>query len=304
MSAPRLSTVVVVWRSGADAAELERAFPRDERFELVLVDNGGELDLADRPGRRVLRPGRNLGFAGGSNLGAREARGELLLFLNPDARPLGDALERLLEGFEARPEAAGLVPRLVSPDGTPQTSWQLRPLPGPLALLAHACFWNPSRGPRAEPPAGTPIAQPAAAALALRRTAFAAVGGFDERYHPAWFEDVDLASRLEAAALPLLYHPQSTFSHRIGSSLPALGYGGFLVAYDQNLWRYLAHHHGAGWALSFRALVPFGALARLALLPLRKPARAATRVQAAAGLIQVARAALAGFPRFGDEASR
>ncbi len=302
MSAPRLSTVVVVWRSAADAAELARAFPRDERFDLLLVDNGGELDLDDAPGRRVLRPGRNLGFAGGSNLGARAAHGELLLFLNPDARPLGDALERLLEGFEARPEAAGLVPRLISPDGTPQAGWQLRPLPGPVSLLAHACFWNPSRGPRVEPPAGTRIAQPAAAALALRRGAFETVGGFDDGFHPAWFEDVDLALRLDRAALPLLYHPQSTFSHRIGSSLSALGYGGFLVAYDRNLARYLGRHHGAGWANLFRALVPLGALARLALLPLRKPARAATRGQAAAGLVQVARAAFAGFPRFGGEA--
>ncbi|MCB9378291.1 MAG: glycosyltransferase [Holophagales bacterium] len=298
MSAPRLTTVVVVWRSGADAGELARAFPRDPRFELVLVDNGGEIDLDERPGRRILRPGRNLGFAGGSNLGARAAAGDLLLFLNPDARPLEGALERLLEGFEARPEAAGLVPRLVSPDGTSQAAWQLRPLPGAASLVAHAFFWNPSRGPASEPPAGSRIAQPAAAALALRRSAFEAVGGFDERFHPAWFEDVDLARRLDAAGQPLLYHPEATFSHRIGSSLPALGYGGFLIAYDRSLERYLTIHHGRAWALAFRALVPIGALLRLLLVPLVKPARAATRAQAATALVEVAKSALAGFPSF------
>lgn len=300
MSAPRLTTVVVVWRSGADAWELARAFPHDPRFELVMVDNGGELDLADGPNRRILRPGRNLGFAGGSNLGARAARGELVLFLNPDARPLEAALERLLEGFDAHPGAAGLVPRLLSPDGTTQAAWQLRPLPGPAALLAHAFFWNPSRGPRREPEVGARVEQPAAAALALRRSAFEAVGGFDEGFYPAWFEDVDLARRLDAAGLPLLYHPAAAFSHRIGSSLSALGYGGFLVAYDRNLERYLATHHGRAWALAFRLLVPVGALLRLALVPLVKPARAATRTQAAAALVEVAKAALAGFPRFGE----
>lgn len=297
MSSPRLSTVVVVWRAAADALELARTFPGDPRHELLLVDNGGDLQLDEAPGRRVLRPGRNLGFAGGSNLGARAATGELLLFLNPDARPVDDAYARLLAGFEAQPAAAGLVPRLLSPDGAPQARWQLRPLPGALALLAHAFFWNPTRGPRAEPAAGTPVAQPAAAALALRRSAFERVGGFDEGFHPAWFEDVDLARRLAAAGLPLLYHPAAAFTHRIGSSLATLGYAGFLIAYDRGLARYLARHHGKAWAGAFRALVPLGALARLALLPLVKPARAPSRRAAARALCAVARAAVAGFPR-------
>jgi GT2 family glycosyltransferase len=296
MTSPRLSTVVVAWRSGRDAAELAERFPDDPRYELVLVDNGGLGELPARAGVRVLTPGRNLGFAGGSNAGARAARGELLLFLNPDARPAGDPFSALLAGFEAHPEAAGLVPRLDGEDGVAQRGWQLRPLPGPLALLAHALFWNPTRGPRAEPPAGAPIEQPAAAALALRRSDFDALGGFDESYWPAWFEDVDLARRLADRRRPLLYHPAARFTHRVGSSLPTLGYGGFLIAYDRNLRRYLARHHGALWAALFTALVPLGALARIALLPLVKPRRVESRRAAARALLAVARAALAGFP--------
>ncbi len=296
MTSPRLSTVVVAWRSGRDAAELAERFPTDPRFELVLVDNGDLGELPARPAVRVVAPGRNLGFAGGSNAGARAARGDLLLFLNPDARPLGDPFSELLSGFDAHPGAAGLVPRLEGEDGAAQRAWQLRPLPGPLALAAHAFFWNPTRGPRAEPPAGTPVEQPAAAALALRRGEFEALAGFDEGYWPAWFEDVDLARRLADRGRPLLYHPAARFSHRVGSSLPALGYGGFLIAYDRNLRRYLARHHGAGWAALFTTLVPLGALARLALLPLAKPRRAASRRAAARALLAVAGAALAGFP--------
>lgn len=296
MTSPRLSTVVVAWRSGQDAAELAARFPADPRFELILVDNGGLGELEPRAGVRVLEPGCNLGFAGGSNAGARAARGDLLLFLNPDARPAGDPFAALLEGFAANPEAAGLVPRLVGEDGAAQRRWQLRPLPGPLALVAHALFWNPTRGPRAEPPAGVRVEQPAAAALALRRSEFEAAGGFDPGYWPAWFEDVDLARRLADRRRPLLYHPAACFTHRVGSSLPALGYGGFLIAYDRNLRRYLARHHGAAWAALFTALVPLGALARLALLPLAKPRRAESRRAAARALLAVAGAALAGFP--------
>jgi len=290
VSAPELSIVVVAWRSGDDVRRLAAALPDEPACELVVVDNSGDLELPGAPSERVrvLRPGRNLGFAGGSNAGAAAARGALLLFLNPDARPRPDACARLRAAFARHPEAAGLAPRLVGPDGLPQARWQLRALPSPLSLLAHAFFWNPTRGPLVEPVEGTPVAQPAAAALALRRAAFEAVGGFDPEFHPAWFEDVDLARRLAARGLVVLYAPAAEFDHRGGSSVPALGYGGFLAAYDRNLARYLAKHHGTGWALLFRLLVPVGALLRLLVLPLRRPRRTATRGEAARALVAVA----------------
>jgi N-acetylglucosaminyl-diphospho-decaprenol L-rhamnosyltransferase len=241
-------------------------------------------------------PGRTLGFAGGCTAGARAAGAPHLLFLNTDARLDRHALERLLAAFAAEPAAAGFAPRLVGADGRSQAAWQLKPLPGAAALLAHAFFWDPRRGPRREPPAGTPIGQPAAAALALRRDWFDALGGFDEGYFPAWFEDVDLARRLADRGGRILYAPDVVVVHRGGASVPALGYRRFLAAYDRNLARYLGRHHGRGWALLFRALVPLGALARLALLPLRRPRRAASRAEAAAALWAAAAGALRGWP--------
>jgi GT2 family glycosyltransferase len=290
--------VVVAWRSRADALELAAALPPDPRFELVVVDNAGELGGAlDGLGAvRVVRPGRNLGFAGGSNAGAAAARAPRLLFLNPDARPAPGALEALLEGFARHPRAAGLAPRLIGTDGAPQRRWQLRPLPSPAALLAHAFFWSPTRGARREPSEGERIEQPAAAALAMRRDAFEAIGGFDAGFHPAWFEDVDLAKRLGDRGREIVYLPGATFVHRGGASVPALGYGGFLAAYDRNLARYLRLHHGRGWELAFRALVPVGALLRALLLPLRRPRRAASRREAAGALLRLARGARRGWP--------
>ena len=294
--------IVVAWRAADDVRELVATFPADPRLELVVVDNSGEIgSIAPETTRmRLLVPGRNLGFAGGSNAGAAAASAPCLLFLNPDARPAPGAFERLTEAFERDPAAAGFAPRLISPEGTPQCTWQLKPLPSAPALLAHALFWNPTRGPRREPRAGTPVEQPAAAALALRREPFEAVGGFDPGYHPAWFEDVDLARRLADAGSRILYLPAAVFLHRGGSSVASLGYSGFLTAYDRNLARYLRRHHGRGWELAFRALVPLGALARLVLLPLRRPRRAATRGEAAAALWRVARGAMGGWPAAGE----
>lgn len=283
-----------------------------------MVDNGGSGGRKDPeassglpPGcrGRVLRPAANLGFAGGVNAGAAAARADRLLILNSDVVPLPGALETLARGFHRTPERAqegaregppekptdGLIPRLEDPEGASQWRWQLRDLPSPSALLLHALFL-PAGGRRSEEPrTGEPVEQPAAAALALTREAFEAVGGLDAGFHPAWFEDVDLARRLRAAGRVLRYLPEARFRHRLGSSVASLGYGPFLWIYSRNLVRYLRTHHGSGWALAARGLLPVGALLRLLVLPLRRPRRAASRGEAAVGLAATALAAVTGW---------
>ncbi|HXO26730.1 MAG TPA: glycosyltransferase, partial [Thermoanaerobaculia bacterium] len=128
---PVLAGIVVHWRDEARLAALAAAWPGgDPRFELVVVDNSGSApaltpepapaaapDAAGASPVRLLRPGRNLGFAGGVNAGVAACRAPLLLLLNPDAVPEPGALERLIEGFAAHPEAAGLAPRLAGAAG-------------------------------------------------------------------------------------------------------------------------------------------------------------------------------------------
>jgi GT2 family glycosyltransferase len=291
---PRLSGIVVHWHNEAWLARLVAAWPSDPRFELVVVDNGSREPLPAGAYRR-LEPGTNLGFGGGMNAGVQAARGELLLLLNPDAPPEPGALEALLAGFAAHPEAAGLAPRLVGEDGTPQFAWQLRRLPRAWELVAQSLFLAPALGPPVEPAGGTAIEQPAAAALAIRRSAFEAVGGFDPRYHPAWFEDVDLAQRLRARGEPLLYWPSAVFRHGQGASVPVLGYGVFLWLYHRNRDRYLRRHHGGAWAGLALGLLALGFALRLAALPLVKPARAPSRRAAAAGLLGALAGAVSGW---------
>lgn len=281
---PLLSGVVVHWRNEELLARLASAWPRDPRFELIVVDNGSSGPLEIGPARLV-RPESNLGFGGGANAGAAEARGEILLILNPDAIPEPGALDRLLEGFEAFPDAAGLAPRLVGPGGESQAGWQLRRLPSPFRLVLQA-FPLVGTPEEDEPEPGAPVEQPAAAALALRREAFL---GFDPGFHPAWFEDVDLARRMKEAGLVLRYWPAAVFRHALGSTVPRLGYGPFLRIYYRNLTRYLRKHHGPLWALAARiALIP-GVLIRLLFLPVYRPRRAESRAEAFRGLIGLLR---------------
>jgi GT2 family glycosyltransferase len=290
---PLLTGVVVHWYNEELLAELAAAWPRDSRFELLVVDNGSSSPLPD--GLRVLRPGRNLGFAGGANAGVAAAKGGIVLILNPDAVPEEGALDRLLEGFAAWPDAVGLVPRLTGPDGEPQSAWQLRRLPSPASLVLQAFPFAGGVSVSAEPAAGTPVEQPAAAALALRRKALEEIGGFDPAFHPAWFEDVDLARRLRDRGLLLRYWPVARFRHHLGSTVPRLGYGLFLSIYYRNLILYLAKHHGRVWAMAARAALIPGIALRLLLLPLHRPRRAKSRREALTGLLGVLAGAFTGW---------
>jgi GT2 family glycosyltransferase len=282
---PILSGVVVHWHNEELLAELVAAWPADPRFELVVVDNGSSSPLSG--GSTVIRPGKNLGFAGGANAGIAASRGEFVLILNPDAVPEPGALDQLLAGFAAWPDAAGIAPRLTSPTGELQYPWQLGSIPTPWQCLLHAFPGGGRSGATAEPEPGAPIEQPAAAALALRRQALETVGGFDAAFYPAWFEDVDLAKRFQEARLIIRYWPAASFRHRLGSTVERLGYGSFLYLYSRNLERYLAKHHGLLWAWLARIGIASGALVRLAGLAFVKPQRATSRRAAAAGLLGV-----------------
>ncbi|MCY3971467.1 MAG: glycosyltransferase family 2 protein [Acidobacteria bacterium] len=294
---PILTAVAPHWHDEDNVALLAQSWPRDERFELIVIDNGSAENPSavqtDRTNVKVLDVERNLGFAAAVNLGAAKSAGPLLLILNTDARPESGALESLVRGMEEHRDAAGLAPRLVDEDGASQAGWQLRRLPNLLTLLGYCCFVE-ARALR-EPPAGSPVEQPAACALLLRRDAFDAAGRMDEAFWPAWFEDVDLARRLRERDLTIRYWPDATFRHGLGASVRRLGYGPFLLAYYRNLDRYARKHHGRGAALLLRTVLAGAALFRVLLLPLRCPQRARNRGDACAGLGRLAVAAASGW---------
>jgi GT2 family glycosyltransferase len=291
---PLLSGIAVNWRDDEALVELVAGWPEDGRFELVVVDNSGTLGTG-ATGAKVIEPGENLGFGGAVNLALQHVEAPTLLILNSDARPLTGALEGLLEGLESHPEAAGLAPRLVSSDGRTQHRWQLRPLPSLTTLLLQSLMVPAGQGPETEPASGSVVDQPAAAALALKRGALEEIGGFDEAFFPAWFEDVDLARRLHDGGRQVVYWPAAAFEHRLGATVPKLGYGRFLWIYYRNLGRYLGKHHSPGAELVARLFTATAAALRIPLLVIRKPSRAGTRREALGGLAGLLIGALSGW---------
>ncbi|HEV2064347.1 MAG TPA: glycosyltransferase [Thermoanaerobaculia bacterium] len=276
--------------------------PGGPGVSLVVVGNGPgsvrrEAILAAWPGSTVVVNAENRGFGPAANQGAALAAGDVLLFLNPDTRADGEPFSALARGFGNRPEAVGLAPRLLEEDGRTvpsspgrplalrsadredQFTFQLRRLPTLWSDIRELSLWDHfhhdgagrrrSRYANCDRDTVFAVEQPAASALALRADAFRRVGGFDDAFVPAWFEDVDLCKRL-ASEGPILHWPASRFRHMGGVSSRRLGYARFLPVYYRNAIRYRRRHYSLPARIAYRVLLVSGMLLRLAGTPLRK----------------------------------
>lgn len=197
---PEYTVAVVVWNAGRFLADCVAALEAQSfrRFEVLLVDNASTDGAIESLGRlpantRVVRAGRNLGFAAANNLAAREARGRWLVALNPDAFPEPDWLAEIDRGVRRHPGAAMFGSTQLRADAPGR-------LDGagdhyhPLGLA-----WRGGEGDPAETAdRDAEVFGPCAAAAAYRMDAFARAGGFEESFF-CYYEDVDLAFRLRLA---------------------------------------------------------------------------------------------------------
>jgi GT2 family glycosyltransferase len=271
---PGISIVIVNWNSGPF---LERSvstvLENDGGCEVIVVDNNsddGSLSFADRLAGRIdtVRNQVNLGFAAASNTGWRRSHGDLVLFLNPDTEALRGSVELLALPLREDPAIWASAGNLIGPQGNPQVGFNIRAFPTLGSVFAEAFFldeilpWNPwTRKYRASDfdyDSSQDVAQPAAACLMVRRDILERLGGFDESFRPAWFEDVDFCRRLLNAGGRIRFVPGARFMHHGGSSLARLDRGEFLACFHRNQVLYFAKHHGERTAARVRMLAGAG----------------------------------------------
>jgi GT2 family glycosyltransferase len=111
------------------------------------------------------------------------------------------------------------------------------------------------------------VGQAAAAALLVRRDAYAAARGFDERFFPAWYEDVDFCRALRNQGWDVRFAREAEFVHEGGYSAQALGSSDFAAAYYRNQLRYINKHFGSAAGLMVRLSIIAGMAARLLVRP-------------------------------------
>ena len=227
-----LSTVIVAYNSGEFLRHCLAALGSGPG-EVVVVDNGspdGETGVrcGEFPEVRLIERPRNDGFGSAANAGVAATTGRWVLLLNPDAWPIDDAVERLVEFAESRPGLGAAGPLLFDADGQPQRS-TIRPPLAPASLALWAAFPRALSGAygmwrRATSVVRRDKMRPAeflqGAALLLRRDAFEQVEGFDENFF-MYGEDADLCARLREAGWGVELSPVARFVHLGGGSTRA-----------------------------------------------------------------------------------
>jgi GT2 family glycosyltransferase len=253
MEAPDLTVIVVAYRSAAHLPTCLEALgvaAHGLTRETVVVDNAsgdGTLELVRRqaPEARLILNDTNRGFAAAVNQAARAARGRHLLLLNPDARPLPGCLSHLVAELDAQGDVALAGPQLVDPDGTLQPSAWLAP---GLLTVAYDALLLYNLMPRSRlrlvsAPGREPIDVEclSGACLLVRRAAFEALGGLDERFF-IYYEDTDLSVRARAAGHRVRLVPEARAVHLVGGS-SFQDRREFLIRFHESRRLFLAKHH-------------------------------------------------------------
>ena len=198
------------------------------------------------PQVRLIRNERNLGFAGGNNVGLRAASGDLLVLLNQDTEVHDGWLAALISTFED--EAVGIAGcKLLYPDGTIQHAGAF--FYGPRGESEHIGRLAPDDGRFDEL---LDIDFASGAALAISRVALGQIGLLDEGFSPAYYEDADWCYRARAAGFRVVYQPQAVVTHHESTATDALSHDRKFALHQGRL-RFVFKH----WPLD-RLLGDFG----------------------------------------------
>ena len=277
----RCSVIIVTYNSGAAIAACLEALT-NEPCEIIVVDNASADDTVERVQQYptlLLKNMQNRGFGAAANQGTRETTGDVLLIVNPDAVAEPGAIAALLRCLGSDDAAGGA---LLEADGQPDRGFTFRRLPTLWSLIFEATLvnqlWpgNPvNRRYRcldADYSRQQEVEQPAGACLAVRRTMWDKLGGFDERFFPVWFEDVDLCKRLRDQGSRIVYCPDARFHHSGAHSVGQLAFRDGQLYWYGNMLRYARKHFSGGQVFLLRLAIIKGMVLRMigALLGARK----------------------------------
>ena len=241
VTAPAVSVLVVLYNQAhltlrcLQQLRAQQGVP----LEVVLVDNASHdatSQLLDRlDGVQVLRIQGNLGFLRATNQAAAVARGRTLLLLNNDAFPRPGALAAALATLEAEPQAGAVGGRLILPSGLLQEAGSI--------VWADGSTLGYGRG--LPPEAGAVMFRRdvdycSGAFLLTPRAVWQRLGGLDDAYAPAYYEETDYCLRLREAGLRVVYEPMAAVDHyEFGSEAKQ---GDALAATQHNRRRFRERH--------------------------------------------------------------
>jgi GT2 family glycosyltransferase len=217
---PLVSIVVPVHRKAAVTHRCLATIARDPSrapYEVIVVDDDSRDETAAVLARvrnlRVVTNATNLGYLRSCNEGVRLAQGRYVVMLNNDTEVEPGWLDALVDLAEADPEVGVVGAKLVYPDGTLQEAGGI--------IWSDGDGWNYGRNDDPERDEYNFVREVdfcSGACLLVRTDLLRRLGGYDERFAPAYYEDVDLCFAARAAGYRVLYQPQARVVHHEGVS--------------------------------------------------------------------------------------
>ena len=227
-----LSIITVNYNGLKDTCELMDTLPLDDTsLEVIVVDNASKDDeasiIAQRyPQVKVIRSEKNLGFAGGNNLGIKAAQGKYLFFINNDTllykkvegegwKVKGDMFRPLINRLESSPKIGAVCPKI-------RFTWADSPIQfagyTPLSTITmrnrSIGFGEKEQG-LYNTPHPTPYAH--GAAMMVKHEAIEKAGMMPEKYF-LYYEELDWSVMIRRAGYEIWYEPASTIFHKESQS--------------------------------------------------------------------------------------
>lgn len=212
-----LSIIIVNYKSLAQLKICLRSISEKMaalEHEVIVSNNDTEPIQETLPGSNVklLEINRNIGFGSACNIGAREARGKYLCFLNPDTKIISSDFKKLPEKFEIDQRLGIISPKLLTENGTSQ-HWSFGRDPTLWQTIKNNLL--PKKNFSRDLP--FEVDWVSGAALFIRKNLFEKLGGFDENFF-MYFEDIDLCKRAKRLSFKISIFPEFKIIHSGGES--------------------------------------------------------------------------------------
>ena len=217
-----ISIITINYNGLNDTCALIETIPNNDKLEVIVVDNASQNQKAEAdtisqrfPQVKVIKSEKNLGFAGGNNLGIKAAQGKYLFFINNDTIFKEFNVQALIDRLESSPTIGVVCPKIRFAWGTnPIQFTGYTPLSKITVRNQSIGFGEEDEG-QYNTPHPTPYAH--GAAMLIKREAIEKTGLMPECFF-LYYEELDWSMMFTRAGYQIWYEPQCTIYHKESQS--------------------------------------------------------------------------------------
>jgi len=233
---PKLSIIIVTWNTAKitlKCVKTVKKYLSNINPQIIVVDNASTdntISLLKKEKIIFIKNKHNIGFSKAANIGAKNATGKYLLFLNSDIELIDNSIIEMLNFLENNSHIGLIGPQFLNPDLSIQAS--VFP-PQTITNAIKQYFYGQQSFSKYTPKTKNPISVESISggAIMIKRDFFNKIGTWNEKFF-MYYEDLDLCQKTHQQNMQVFYYPQAKIIHRHGIS-------GAKLADSKNQWRRL-----------------------------------------------------------------